>query len=146
VLPFSKNHDASDPVSYSVASGNKKVSFMTDIGVACNNVVKHVKDSNVLFMEANHDIEMLSNGRYPAYLKKRILSDNGHLSNYAAALCILEHATPKLKHIVLSHLSENNNTEEIALKTIKSLISNRKDLDLKIHLSSKHEPTELISI
>jgi phosphoribosyl 1,2-cyclic phosphodiesterase len=147
ILPFSKNHDASDPVSYSIVSDKKKISVMTDVGIACSNIIKHTKDSNVIFLESNHDIDMLENGRYPIYLKRRIASDNGHLSNYNAALLVLEHASPKLQHVILSHLSENNNTQEIALKTIKDIINHRKDLkNLKIHLSNRNKPTKLISI
>jgi phosphoribosyl 1,2-cyclic phosphodiesterase len=147
ILPFSKNHDANDPVSFSIVHKDKKISVITDIGIACDNVVKHLKESNIVYFETNHDIQMLENGRYPAYLKKRISGDFGHLSNYAAALCILEHATPKLHHLILSHLSENNNTEEIALKTINGLISTRKDLEnLKINISGRHKPTELIHL
>ena len=147
ILPFSKNHDANDPVSYSVFSENKKISVMTDIGFSCANIIKHVKDSDLIFLESNHDVDMLQNGRYPAYLKQRILSDKGHLSNYAASILILQHATPKLKHIVLSHLSENNNTEELALKTIKTLLQHRKDLEhLRVHLSGRDKASELIDI
>jgi len=147
ILPFSKNHDANDPVSYSIVSKNKKISVMTDIGVPCNNVIEHIKDSNLIFLESNHDVEMLENGRYPIYLKRRISSDKGHLSNYTASLLILQHATSNLKHIILSHLSENNNTEEIALDTIKTLLKYREDLKkLKIHVSGRDEATELISL
>jgi len=147
ILPFSKNHDANDPVSYSIMSKGKKVSVMTDIGIACNNVIKHTKDSNIIFLESNHDIDMLQNGRYPIYLKRRVASDNGHLSNYNAALLVLQHASSKLKHLVLSHLSQNNNTEEIAMKTIMSLLQHREDLkELKIHISNRERPTELITI
>lgn len=147
VLPFSKSHDANDPVSYTVFSNNKKVSVITDIGFACKNVVSNIQDSNVAFLESNHDINMLVDGPYPKYLKERILSKEGHLSNYAASLLVLEHASSSLKHLVLSHLSENNNTEEIALKTMKGMIDHRKDLkSLKVHLSGRHNPTELISI
>ena len=120
---------------------------MTDIGIPCLNVIEHVKDSNLIFLESNHDVNMLQNGPYPVYLKRRIASEKGHLSNYAASLLILQHATSNLKHIVLSHLSENNNTEEVALKTIRTLLEHRKDLKhLKIHISTRHEPTELFSV
>ncbi len=146
VLPFSKNHDATDPVSYAIMHKDRKISIMTDIGVACQNIIKHTQESNVIFLESNHDITMLENGPYPAYLKKRIASDNGHLSNYHAALLILQYATRKLRHLVLSHLSENNNTEELALQTMNSLIINRKDLDVDVIISGRHNPTKLIQV
>jgi phosphoribosyl 1,2-cyclic phosphodiesterase len=120
---------------------------MTDIGFPCGNVIENVKDSNIIFLESNHDINMLENGPYPPYLKKRIASDKGHLSNYVAALLLLEHATPCLKHVILSHLSENNNTGELAVKTIKNLLQHRTDLkELQIHISGRGNPSELISI
>ncbi|MFH2027783.1 MAG: MBL fold metallo-hydrolase [Nanoarchaeota archaeon] len=147
IIPFSKNHDAADPVSYSVVNDGKKVSVMTDIGIGCKNVVEHIKDSNLVFLESNHDVDMLQNGRYPYYLKKRISSDVGHLSNYDASLLVLEHCSPKLRHIVLSHLSENNNTEEMALKTFQEVLKHRKDLkNLNICVSSRFKPTDLFSI
>jgi len=147
ITPLSKSHDANDPVSYSIIAEKKKISVMTDIGIACNNIINNIKDSNLIFMESNHDINMLKNGHYPIYLKRRILSSKGHLSNYAASLLILEHAPSKLKHLILSHISENNNTEKIALRTMKVLLGNRKDLrNLRISISGRYKPTELISI
>ncbi|MFH1641865.1 MAG: MBL fold metallo-hydrolase [Nanoarchaeota archaeon] len=144
---FSKYHDAAEPISFSVTAKNKKVSVMTDIGCCCKNVISNLKTSNMVFLESNYDIDMLENGPYPYFLKKRIASDYGHLSNYTAALLILEHASSKLKNVVLSHLSENNNTEELALKTMKGLVYTRKDLkNLKISVSGRNKATELISI
>jgi len=147
ILPFSKHHDAFDPVSYCILCDGKKIGVMTDIGMACGNVISHIKDSDLLYLESNHDTAMLQEGSYPAHLKQRIISDGGHLSNYTASLLILQHASSRLQHVVLSHLSEENNTDKIALKTMKSLLQHRKDLEhLQIHLSSKHEPTELFTL
>lgn len=144
---FSKSHDAADPVSYSIEAKDRKLSVITDIGFGCKSVIEHVECSDSLILESNHDIDMLQNGPYPAYLKQRIASDLGHISNYDASLLVLEHAKRKMNNIVLSHLSENNNKEEIALKTMKSLLKNRKDLkNLKICISGRHKPTKLISI
>jgi len=90
---------------------------------------------------------MLKNGPYPVFLKKRIASKLGHLSNYDAALLVLEHAKNKLHHVLLSHLSINNNTPELALNTFSSIVKERSDLKkLKTLLSCREKPTELITI
>jgi phosphoribosyl 1,2-cyclic phosphodiesterase len=146
IQSFSKCHDASDPVSYVLMHDGKKVSVITDIGVACDNVIKHVKDSNVLFLESNYDDEMLNNGRYPYPLKKRISDENGHLSNYQAGLLILEHASPTLSHVFLSHLSENNNDPKVALDTFNTFLEQRKDLKIKTILTSRYDVSEVVRV
>ena len=145
--PFSKFHDSIDPISYKLTYKNKKVLFLTDVGKPCKNVIKRIKKANIICLESNHDLEMLENGPYPKFLKQRIKSENGHLSNYDAALLVLEHASNRLKHIFLSHLSENNNTPELALATVKTIINERQDLQhLNYHLTYRDKPTEIIKI
>lgn len=149
IHPFSKNHDAADPCSYMLSSGGAhgtNVSFMTDIGSKCENVVKHIKQSDVAFLESNYDDHMLSNGPYPGFLKKRIGGDMGHFSNYQAALLALEHATPRLKHVFLSHLSANNNTPELAFRTFTSLLKERKDLKVNTQLTFRDKQASLIDL
>ncbi len=147
ILPFSKSHDASEPVSYLIKNKSKKISVITDIGYSCENVIQSVSESDLLILEANHDVNMLKNGPYPVFLKKRIASKLGHLSNYDAALLVLEHAKNKLHHVLLSHLSINNNTPELALNTFSSIVKERSDLKkLKTLLSCREKPTELITI
>jgi phosphoribosyl 1,2-cyclic phosphodiesterase len=146
IRAFSKPHDCLDPVSFSVYDNDKTVSIITDIGHANKNVCEAVSDSDLLFMEANHDIDMLKEGPYPIYLKKRILADDGHLSNYQSSLCLLEHSSKKLKKIILSHLSEINNTPNIALKTAHSLIKERRDLNPELFVSERHNPSEVFRV
>lgn len=146
INPFSKSHDCADPVSYSITYEENTASIITDIGYACRNVRKAVSDSDILCLESNYDIDMLQNGPYPYYLKKRIAGESGHISNYDAALLAMEHASPKLRHIFLSHLSLNNNTPELALNTFK-ILKERKDLqDLNCSLTYRDRPTELFSL
>ncbi len=133
---FSKSHDASDPVSYKIKNG-KVLSVVTDIGYACENVIDSVRDSDFLVIESNHDLDMLENGRYPYFLKARIKSDTGHLSNKNSALCVLEHAKSKMKNVVLAHLSENNNTPLAALDSFR-LLKERRDLRPKVSLSLRN--------
>jgi len=142
---FSKSHLAEDPVSYNVIN-HKRVSVITDVGHACKNVVSNVADSDFLFLESNYDEIMLKNSFYPAHTKAWIKSDEGHLSNTQAGLCVLEHGSKKLKNVVLSHISINNNTEDIAFKTFNSLIKERKDLSPKVSCSSREMPTRLFKV
>lgn len=142
---FSKSHDAADPVSFSVKK-NKKIGILTDIGYACKNVVWAVNESDFLVIESNHDLRMLEAGPYPYFLKRRILGDKGHISNLHSGLCVLEHANRKLKNILLAHLSETNNTSELALATFHNLIKERSDLKPKIEVSERDNPSKLFEI
>ncbi|MCX5888804.1 MAG: MBL fold metallo-hydrolase [Deltaproteobacteria bacterium] len=145
VQAFSKIHKAADPISYTIFS-NKKVSVITDAGHACHNIIEQIKAADFLCLETNHDPEMLKNGPYPAFLKKWIAGDNGHLSNVAAGHCVLEHASQKLTNIVLSHLSSTNNTPDLALATFRSIIARRSSFSPKVHVSTQHNPTKLFVI
>ncbi|MEA2037732.1 MAG: MBL fold metallo-hydrolase [Nanoarchaeota archaeon] len=146
IKSFSKSHDANDPVSYTIKSKNKRISIITDAGYCCSNIINNIKKADALMLESNHDTQMLENGKYPIYLKRRIQSDLGHLSNYDSALNVLEHAPKKLKNISLSHLSLNNNTPDLAMKTFTSLLSERKDLNPDINLTFREKPTRLFKI
>lgn len=146
IKSFSKSHDAAEPCSFSFVHNNKQITIATDLGYACSNIKSNVTSSDILYLESNYDEEMLKNGPYPYSLKKRVSGKKGHLSNYNTGTLILEHATPKLKHIILSHISENNNTPEIALKTFNSLVCERKDLNFKTHIATFYKPTKIIKL
>ncbi len=124
VIDFSVPHDAADPVGFSVIWYGKKISIVSDLGTVTAGIIKEIKDSDILSFEANHDIEMLKHGRYPYPLKKRIMSDTGHLSNEQSA-----EAIGKVLHedteIILSHISQQNNTPEIACSYVQSYLDNR---------------------
>ena len=145
VSAFSKSHDASEPVSFQIKNG-KIISIITDIGYACKNVCESVQDSDFLILESNHDIEMLENGSYPYFLKKRILSNLGHLSNLHSGLCVLEHGKRKLKNLMLAHLSENNNNPKLALSCFRNLLKERKDLKPRLLLSERNVCSDLIRV
>ncbi|MFT4343371.1 MAG: MBL fold metallo-hydrolase [Candidatus Woesearchaeota archaeon] len=144
--PFSKNHDASEPCSFVITKENKNIAILTDIGHPCKNVIERIKDADIAFLETNYDETMLQNGKYPYHLKKRVAGKKGHLSNYEAALLILEHATPRLKTILLSHLSENNNTPELAYNTVTQIIKERKDLTIETIVTSREAPSQIIHL
>lgn len=113
VLPFEIPHDAAQPVGFCLEAGGKKVSFATDLGHTSREVIDRAANSDVLLLEANHDVEMLKAGPYPAMLKRRILGNRGHLSNEACALA-LQKLLPGLKYVFLGHLSRENNAPELA--------------------------------
>jgi phosphoribosyl 1,2-cyclic phosphodiesterase len=146
INPFLKSHDAAEPCSFSVSSERWNVAVMTDIGLKCSNVIAYIKDADAIFLESNYDDDMLQTGSYPAFLKARVSSDLGHLSNTQAGLIALEHASPKLKHVFLSHISENNNTPEIAFHTFNNFIKQRKELKPKVFLASRYKESILVSL
>jgi phosphoribosyl 1,2-cyclic phosphodiesterase len=145
IIAIHKSHDCLDPVSFKVTA-DRTATFLTDVGVACDHVKEAVRDSDILVLEANHDEQMLHTGPYPKYLKKRIASEVGHLSNYDAALLILEHAPANLKHVFLSHMSLVNNTDSLAVTTFNQVLKERKDLKPELSLTYRDRPTELISL
>jgi len=145
VEAFAKSHKAGEPVSYRIRNG-KIISVITDIGKACKNVQEAVSDSDFLAIESNHDEEMLISGPYPAFLKKWILSDIGHISNLNSACCVLEHGKAKLKNVLLSHLSKTNNTPELAYKVFHNLVKERSDLKPKISLSLRDVASDVFRV
>jgi len=145
VETFSKPHDASDPISLRIRNG-ETLSIITDVGYASKEVCESVSDSDFLILESNHDIQMLENGPYPAFLKKRILGDRGHLSNLNSGLCVLEHGTRKLRNIVLAHLSAVNNTSSLALSNFKNLMKERKDMKPRIFISERETATPIFNM
>jgi phosphoribosyl 1,2-cyclic phosphodiesterase len=147
VQSLPKSHDAVDPALFCFYYGDKKVAVVTDAGYACENVIEAVRDAHVVFLETNYDEDMLKNGFYPYYLKTRIAGNNGHLSNLHAAQLISRHASARLSHVFLSHLSENNNHPELALSTFLSVIEERDDLGhLKTLLTSRKAVSPVVRI
>ena len=110
---FPKQHDAADPHSFIVSTDGVKVGIFTDIGNVCNNVTESFAQCNAVFLESNYDEAMLMNGRYPYHLKQRIRGGQGHLSNKQAFELFTTCRSPFMSHLLLSHLSRENNTHEI---------------------------------
>jgi phosphoribosyl 1,2-cyclic phosphodiesterase len=113
ITPFLKFHDADDPHSFIVEGNGVTIGVLTDIGAPCEHVIRHFKKCHAAFLEANYDDDMLENGRYPYYLKQRIRGGKGHLSNKQALDIFNEHRPEYMSHVLLSHLSKNNNDPEI---------------------------------
>lgn len=123
ITPFGVPHDSMDNVGYKIECEGVVFCLMTDVGHVTEEMERYISEANYLVIEANHDEEMLLNGSYPAYLKKRVNSDNGHLSNKNCGIAIAEHATPNLRHVWLCHLSQENNHPELARKTVEMVLN-----------------------
>lgn len=113
VTAFPKFHDAADPHSFIVEGNGVTIGVFTDIGKPCDHLRAHFQKCDAAFLEANYDDEMLENGRYPYFLKNRIRGGNGHLSNKQALEIFIQHRSASLSHLLLSHLSKDNNSPEL---------------------------------
>ncbi len=140
------SHDAEDSVGYIVSNKDNSVVYITDTGYINRKYYDILTNKNVYIFESNHDIEMLNNGRYPFELRKRILSDKGHLSNYDSAKYLSKFIGDKTKKIILAHLSEENNTEELALNTLNERLKKEKIAFDNIIIAKQNKETELIKI
>lgn len=114
VLAFPKFHDASDPHSFVVSGNGVNIGVFTDIGATCSHVIDNFSECHAVFLEANYDEEMLQNGRYPYHLKNRIRGGHGHLSNTQALELFIAYRPSFLSHLLLSHLSKDNNDPVLA--------------------------------
>lgn len=131
-MPFPVSHDAVMPVNYTFTDGKHKVGLATDLGCYNNTIVDALSGAEILYLEANHDVNMLLVGGYPYKLKLRVLSDRGHLSNDAAAELILRLLHKDLQHIILGHLSKNNNYPELAYETVHQEVKKKWSFSTKI--------------
>lgn len=122
ILPYAIYHDAVDPVGYIFEYKNKKIALTTDTGKVDNKILEHLKDADGVLLEFNHDINMLQAGSYPFPLKKRILSDLGHLNNEDAAKALMDIYHPGLKWVILGHLSKDNNVPDLAYLTAEQAL------------------------
>lgn len=132
VKSFGISHDAVEPVGYSLRVRDKKICIVTDTGYVTEEIYEEIRNADLLAIEANHDVNVIQFCKYPYYIKRRILGDRGHLSNDAAAECLCKLLTDarwteseKNKYILLSHLSKENNTPEIAHATVRNLMQER---------------------
>lgn len=140
---FGTSHDARESVGYRILTGDgKKIAVATDLGFISSTVMENLAGCDLVMLESNHDIGMLQNGRYPYYLKRRILSRTGHLSNEDCAEALPELAQSGVKHIVLAHLSKDNNYPQLALQTALSAmkISGIPDSDYEIQVAPRSGP------
>lgn len=142
ILPYGIYHDAIDPVGYIFEYDNKKITLTTDCGMIDERILDHMKGSDGILLEFNHDIRMLEAGSYPFYLKKRILSNVGHLNNEDAARALVDIYHPGLKWAVLGHLSKDNNVPDLALLTAQSALAENNikvGEDLEVFVAKRDE-------
>ncbi len=138
---FLKNHDAIEPCSFRVEHADISVGVFTDIGTSCNHVMHHMALCHALFLETNYDEEMLWTGDYPYYLKTRIASDYGHLSNHQAMELLRQHHHPALQVVLLSHLSAENNHPEIAISAFDELRTR-----FRIEVTDRHAASDVFMV
>jgi phosphoribosyl 1,2-cyclic phosphodiesterase len=114
VTPFTVPHDAREPLQLSCSDGDRKLGVITDLGHVTTHVVKALQDCHAVVLEANHDTDLLEESIYPYFLKQRVGGNWGHLANSASAALLAQIAHPGLSCVVAAHLSERNNTPELA--------------------------------
>ena len=112
------SHDTEDSVGYIINNDDKSIVYITDTGYINKKYFEKLQNRDIYIMESNHDIEMLNNSSYPFETRQRILSDKGHLSNYDSAKYLSKFIGDKTKYVLLAHLSEENNTKELAYNTL----------------------------
>ena len=141
------SHDTEDSVGYVFEENGKSIVYITDTGYINMKYHNKLSNKNIYVLESNHDIDMLMNNpTYPYHLKQRIWGDKGHLSNKDSSYYLGKFIGDNTKCIVLAHLSEHNNTTELALKSLKkSLLDNNKKCN-KIIVASQNEKTELVEV
>ena len=135
IHPFSVPHDAVDTVCFSLKHEEWKIGIATDFGMILPPVLEALKDSNILILEFNHDLELLEKGPYHSALKNRIRGDYGHLSNEVSAELLKQLLHPTLYHVYLAHLSKANNSHEIAYLTASKVIEEAFHDRTMIHLT-----------
>lgn len=149
ITPFHVPHDSTDNVGYKIEFGDITFCIMTDIGYVTDEMKPNIGCANYLVIESNYDREMLLRGTYPAYLKERIMSQKGHLSNHECATALVENATPELKHVWLAHLSEENNHPELARKTIEHELRSNGIIagkDFELDVLKRKTPSEIYKL
>lgn len=149
IMPFHMSHDAADPVCYSVECSGKKLGMATDLGVYDEYTIEHLSGSDILLLEANHDISMLEAGPYPYHLKCRILSELGHLSNEATGKLLCHLAHKKLKYAFLAHLSKENNYPDLAYQAVKCQVWEEMGvttLPFELMVANRDMPSQLVTL
>ncbi len=141
VTAFPKHHDAEDPHSFIISGNGVTVGVFTDIGASCDQVVKYFSQCHAAFLEANYDEQLLEKGRYPQFLKERIRGGKGHLSNLQALDIFNAHQAPFMSHLLLSHLSKDNNNPQL----VQQLFDNHAS-GIQIIVASRYIQTAVFTI
>lgn len=146
ITSIKTSHDTEDSRGYVISNNSSSIVYITDTGYINKKYFDILSNRNLYIMESNHDVEMLSNGRYPFQLRQRILSDKGHLSNYDSSKYLSTFIGNNTKCIMLAHLSEENNTEELAYNTLIDRLNSDNKRTPDIIILKQDKETELISV
>ena len=150
IMPMSISHDAADPVAYLLTDGTRRIGVVTDLGVYNEEIIRQMQGLDAVLLEANHDINMLQVGSYPYPLKQRILGEKGHLSNEASGQLLGRILHDNMKHILLGHLSKENNYAQLAYETVRLEISlgdnPYRGNDFPIEVARRDGPSGLVTV
>lgn len=149
IRAFEVPHDAKQPVCYSVLYNGIKVCVATDMGHITRDVIENIRHCSALVLESNHDVNMLKLGNYPYALKERILGKYGHISNETCGKLLSCVMNNKLKNVFLGHLSQDNNTPDLAYLTVANTLEEfgiKAERDVNLHIAKPYGITELIKI
>ncbi len=146
ITAFKLSHDAADINGYLIENKDKSLVYVTDTGYINQKNHKLIQNKNIYIFESNHDVEMLMNSRYPFHIKQRILGDYGHLSNKDSAYYLSKIIGDNTKTIILAHLSKENNTDELALTTLKKELEKKNKKIKNIQIAHQDQRTDLIEL
>jgi len=144
VASFTIPHDAADPVGYTISAQGIKIGIATDLGYITDSLRVHLRSTDVLLLESNHDLEMLRVGPYPWSVKQRVMSRRGHLSNEVAAEFIRRDLDGRVSTLILGHISEHNNHPELVRKTAFEALTGR-TLFTQLVVAEPGEPSSVFS-
>lgn len=140
------SHDVADSHGYILENNESSVVYITDTGYINYKNHSRLQNKSLYIMESNHDIEMLMNGTYPYPIKQRILGDRGHLSNQDSAYYLSHFVGNKTQYVILAHLSEDNNTSDLALKTLANALKKEEQQVEHVIVATQRNRTELIEV
>jgi phosphoribosyl 1,2-cyclic phosphodiesterase len=135
-------HDADDGVMFVVDDGHHRLGILTDLGHVFTELADVIASLDAVLLESNYDPQMLANGSYPEMLKRRIRGPGGHLSNLEAAELLLASSSPRMQWACLAHLSQDNNTPALALKTHRRILGNR----MPVHVATRYKASDVLEI
>ncbi|QKY70805.1 MBL fold metallo-hydrolase [Lentibacillus sp. CBA3610] len=145
VESFGVSHDAAEPMFFTFRNDGKKVALVTDLGYVSERIKRTVEDADAYIFEANHDVGMLRMGRYPWNVKRRILSDSGHVSNEDCGLALGDLISNRTNRIYLAHLSQDNNMKDLARMSVDNILKER-GINLDICDTDPKNPTALYEV
>lgn len=146
IKAIKSSHDSIDSRNFVIEEDGKSVVYITDTGFIRHKYFNDISNKNLYLLESNHDIEMLTHGPYPEWLKKRVISDEGHLSNQSAGFYLSKLIGDNTKEVILMHLSEINNTPSIALGTVNDVLREYEVDFKKISCATQDTEGELIEL